>query len=105
MFIARWIVEVRFGQKTAFLEAIKQWHKEVGDLVGLSLKELRLVTGSIGAGESRFEFDYNVESLSELEKMWDEMAEMKAHQQLGQALEPLIVSGSNRWEIFRVLKL
>jgi hypothetical protein len=30
------------------------------------------------------------------------MSTMEAHQQFGKDLEPIIVSGSNRWEIFRV---
>jgi len=105
MFIARWIVDVRFGQKTKFKEVIKKWYEDVGDQVGLSRDTLRVTTGSIGAKESRFEFDHTVESLEKLQKMWDDMAKLKAHEQLGQDMEPLIVSGSNRWEIFRVVDL
>lgn len=103
MFIARWIVEVRFGKKSEFTTALKKWHEEVGNKIGFSQDKQRVVTGSIGANESRFEFDYTVESLEQLQKMWDEMATTEAHQQFGKDLEPLIVSGSNRWEIFRVV--
>ena len=64
---------------------------------------LRVTTGSIGVNESRFECEYTVESLEQLQKMWEDMSTMEAHQQFGKDLEPIIVSGSNRWEIFRVV--
>jgi hypothetical protein len=35
--------------------------------------------------------------------MWEDMSTMEAHQQFGKDLEPIIVSGSNRWEVFRVV--
>jgi hypothetical protein len=66
---------------------------------------LRITTGSIGAEESRFEFDHTVESLETLQKMWNDMAKLKAHEQFGQDMKPLIVSGSNRWKIFRIVDL
>ena len=53
--------------------------------------------------ESRFECEYTVESLKQLQKMWEDMSTMEAHQQFSKDLEPIIVSGSNRWEIFRMV--
>ena len=105
MLIARWIVNVRFGKKDAFIKRIQQWYDEVGDKVGLNRNSLRVVTGSIGAAESRFEFDHTIESLGALQKMWDEMAKLEAHTKFGQDLGPLIVDGSNHWEVFRSVDL
>ncbi len=103
MFIARWIVDVRFGKKDEFIKGIQKWHEEVGDKVGLNKDRLRVITGSIGAKESRFEFDYTVESLESLQMMWDEMAKYDAHTKFGNDIEPIIVPGSSHWEIFRTV--
>ena len=40
---------------------------------------------------------------NQLQKMLEDMSTMEAHQQFGKDLEPIIVSGSNRWKIFRVV--
>jgi hypothetical protein len=103
MLIARWNIDVRFGQKNNFISAYKKWSEEVGNKVGLSKDKLRVAAGSIGVNESRFECEYNVESLEQLQRMWEDMSTMEAHQQFGKDLEPIIVSGSNRWEVFRVV--
>lgn len=105
MFIARWIIDVRFGKKDEFIKTMQQWHDEVGDKVGLIRDRLRVITGSIGAKESRFEFDHTVESLESLQIMWDEMAKLDAHAKFGSALEPVIVPGSSHWEVFRTVDL
>ena len=62
MLIARWNIDVRFGQKNNFTSAYKKWSEEVGNKVGLSQDKLRVTTGSIGVNESRFECEYTVES-------------------------------------------
>ena len=86
MLIARWIIDVRFGQKSNFTSAMKKWSQEVGNKVGLSQEKLRVTTGSIGVNESRFECEYTVESLEQLQKMWEDMAKMEAHQRFGKNL-------------------
>ena len=103
MIIARWIIDVRFGKKDEFNKRMHQWYEEVGEKVGLNRDILRVVSGSIGAKESRFEFDHTIESLDGLQVMWDEMAKIDAHIKFGKDLEPLIVSGSSHWEIFRIV--
>lgn len=105
MFVARWILDVRTGKKAQFIERMQQWYEEVGDKVGLSRDNLRVISGSIGAKESRFEFDHTIESLAALQAMWDEMCTYDAHASFGRDLEPLIVAGSNHWEVFRVVEV
>lgn len=104
MFVARWIIDVRFGKSEQFVKAMQKWNREVGDKVGLPLDRLRVLSGSIGAKESRYEFDYSVQSLGALQTMWDDMAKLDAHQQFGHDLEPIIVPGSSHWEIFRTVE-
>jgi hypothetical protein len=105
MFIARWNVDVKFGHKDEFIALQKKWMEEVGSKSGMESITHRFLTGSIGAPESRFEVETQVESLAELEQFFAKLPEIPAHREWGKQLEPLIVSGSNRWEIFRVLKI
>lgn len=101
MFVARWIVDARFGKKDECLGVMKKWQQEVGEKVGW--KETRLTTGSVGALESRIEMEVKVESLADLEQAWGRFGDFSYHKQFGKELEPTIVSGSHKWEIFRIL--
>ena len=47
--------------------------EEVGNKVGYSQDKLRFATGSIGVNESHFECEHTVESLKQLQKMWEDM--------------------------------
>ncbi len=103
MFIARWQIDARFGQKTATIDLMRQWERDIGPQVGLDTMQFQLLTGSIGAREATIETDHQVETLAELETFFARIGELEAHHAWGKAMEPLVVSGSSKWEIFRVL--
>lgn len=103
MFIARWSIDVRFGHKDAAMVLMHKWQEEIGNKVGWEHSNLRILNGSIGAAESRLEFEMTVDSLAQLEQIWAKLPEIPAHKQFGKDLEPHIVSGSNHWDIFRVV--
>ena len=103
MFVARFSVDVRFGHKDDFTLAMKKWQAEVGSKVGWDNQ--RVLTGSIGAPESRFEMEMQVSSLADLENAWARMVELPHHKVYAKELEQHIVSGSNRWEVFRVVQM
>jgi hypothetical protein len=44
-----------------------------------------------------------VENLGELNQTWDQLATLPEHQKWGKELEPHVVSGTSRWEIYRLL--
>ena len=44
-----------------------------------------------------------IKDLTELNQVWDKLATIPAHKQWSKDLEPHIVSGTSRWEIYRVL--
>ena len=100
MFIARWTITAKFGHKDTVLALCKKWDKEIGSQVGF--KGVRVVTGSIGACESKIEIEHEVPSLADIEKAWGDMAKNPQHQQFGKELEPHVVSGTNHWEFYRV---
>jgi hypothetical protein len=104
MFVARWSVDTKFGHKDATLSIMNKWQDEVGSKVGLERKRSRLLSGSVGAPESRIENEVEVASLKELEEAFAKFSQFPYHQKFSQELEQHIVSGTNRWEIFRVLE-
>jgi hypothetical protein len=62
-----------------------------------------LLTGSIGALEATIQSEHLVQDLGELNRAWDKLATIAAHKQWSKDLEPHVVSGTSRWEIYRVL--
>ena len=49
MFVARWKIDARFGQKAAAIELMRKWEREIGPQVGLEAMQFEVLTGSIGA--------------------------------------------------------
>lgn len=62
-----------------------------------------MLTGSIGASESVVQSEILLNDLGELNAAWDKLTQIEAHKQWSKDLEPYVVSGTPRWEIFRVL--
>ena len=102
MIVARWYVKARFGMKPQVIEKVKAWWDVVGKVIGQS--KHTLMTGSVGAEESLVTMDVWVNDMGELQQQWDAMAGSEVHQRFAEELEPLIVSGSTKWEIFRVIE-
>ena len=103
MLLARWTIDARFGYKQNVIDSMKQWLQDIGAQVGLSSDKVRLLTGSVGALEATVVSETLVTDLSELNAIWDKLATIDAHKQWSKSLEPYVVSGTSRWEIFRVI--
>ena len=103
MLIARWQIEARFGQKQVVVESLKRWFGEVGTQIGWTPDKFRILTGSVGALESTVTSEIEIKDLSELGDSWARLGEIKTHSNWSKDLEPYIVSGTPRWEIFRVV--
>lgn len=103
MMLARWTIDARFGHKQKVIESLSKWHAEIGRQIGWTDDKVRLLTGSIGAPESSIVSEIQVEDLAELNASWDRLAKIKEHAQWSKELEPHIVNGTHRWEIFRVV--
>ena len=101
MIVARWHVKARFGMKPQVIKLVKEWWKTVGETIGQT--DYTLMTGSVGAEESLVTMDVRVSDMGELQRQWDALPSNKDHQRFAEEMEPLIVSGSTRWEIFRVV--
>ncbi|SRR5258706_3627295 len=103
MMVARWSIVAKFGYKQELIALMERWINEIGPQVGYTKDKMRLITGSIGALESTIQTEHIVQDLAELNATWEKLAKIPAHVQWSKELEPLVVSGTNRWEIFRVI--
>lgn len=103
MIIARWNIDARFGHKPTVIDSIKKWHKNIGVQIGWTEDKVTILTGSIGAAESSIQVEILLKDLSELNASWEKLATIEAHRQWSKDLEPYVVSGTPRWEIFRVV--
>ena len=101
MLIARWQIDARFGHKQAVIDSIVQWTREFAPQVGL--RKGRMLSGSIGALEATVEHNWEVADLAELESAWAKLGTIEAHKQWSKDLEPNVVSGTARWNIYRVV--
>jgi hypothetical protein len=103
MIVARWHVDARFGHKNEVIESLAWWADNIAPQIGWSREKMRMVTGSVGARESRIEHEVVLNDLAELNAAWDRLATIERHRQWSRDMEPNVVSGSMYWEVFRVL--
>ncbi|MGZ3158530.1 MAG: hypothetical protein ACXU7D_07625 [Burkholderiaceae bacterium] len=102
MMIAMWQIDARFGHKQEVLEKLNFWADEIGPQAGMTRG--RLLSGSIGAHEATIVHEWEVADLAEVDRAWAKLATLPAHAQWGKELEPLVVSGSSRWKVYRVIE-
>jgi hypothetical protein len=103
MMIARWQIDARFGHKQKLIEMLRKWAAEIAPQIGWSGERARLLTGSIGAREATVVHEWPIETLADLDRAWAALGKIEAHAAWGKELEPYVVSGSSRWEVYRVL--
>lgn len=103
MFLARLTMEAKFGHKQAVIDLMRRWDETIGRDVGLAPSRQRLLTGSIGAKEALLVSEVEVESLAELEEAFAKIGAHPDHPAWGLEMEPHVVSGTSKWEIFRIL--
>lgn len=103
MMVARWSIDAKFGYKQSVVDSMKRWLEEIGPQAGVDAQRTRLMTGSVGALEATVVTEHVVEDLAELNRIWDKLATIPAHQKWSKELEPSVVSGTSRWEIYRLL--
>ncbi len=104
MIIARWHINARFGHKQTVIDSLKEWHRTIALEIGWTADKVRIVTGSIGAHESTIEVEMTLKDLAELDASWTKLGTIAAHKEWSKTLEPYIVSGTPRWEIFRIIE-
>ena len=104
MMIARWRIDARFGHKDEAIKLMQQWDKQFGSKVGWTPDKMRITTGSVGVAESAIVSEVQITDLAELNEAFDKLAKLEGHAEWGRQLEPHVVSGTNNWEVFRVIQ-
>ena len=103
MMIARWRIDARFGHKDDVVKSLKQWGDQFGSKIGWSGDKFRLMTGSIGIAESAIISEVEIENLDELSAAFEKLGTLDGHAAWSKELEPHVVSGTNNWEIYRIV--
>ncbi|MEO0344080.1 MAG: hypothetical protein AAF198_11650 [Pseudomonadota bacterium] len=103
MMIARWSCEAKFGMKGEALALLKEWQEQIGAQVGMEAKRLRTISGSVGAKEALIEDEFEIDDLTQLDEFFSKIAQVKMHANWGKKMSEVIVSGSTKWDVFRVI--
>lgn len=103
MMVARWHIDAKFGHKQAVIVSLRNWFEEIGCQIGWTEDKYRILTGSVGAKESIIISEVVISGLTELDESWNKLGEIEAHKAWSKELEPYIVSGSQYWEIMRIV--
>jgi hypothetical protein len=103
MMIARWHIEARFGHKQTVIDSMQKWCDEIGTQIGWTSDRTRIATGSIGVPEAVVELEIQLEDLAELNSSWAKLGSIDAHAAWSKEIEPFVVSGSTRWDVYRVV--
>ena len=104
MYVARWHLTAQFGQKDETLKLLQRWEIDVAHRIGWRPGSLRFVAGSIGAGDTEIEMEVKIDSLTDLEAAWADMGRVPYQAEYQKKLSELIVGGSSRWTIHRVIE-
>src|SRR4051794_6161889 len=103
MIVCQWHFDVPFGKQGEAVKILKAWEED--NLKHSEFKRRRssrLMVGHIGASPSHIIAEHEFESLADLEAALQGMSgpQFQAH---AQALAPLVVAGTQHWEIFKVV--
>jgi len=82
---------------------LHDWARNIAPQIGRTAEKGRMLTGSIGAREATVVHEWQVADLADLEKCWSALSKIDAHKKWSKDMEPYVVSGSARWEIYRVV--
>ncbi|SFC71716.1 hypothetical protein [Pseudoalteromonas denitrificans] len=104
MMLARWSIDAKFGHKPNVVNSLSHWFKDIGSQIGWHKGKYRIITGSVGALESQIISEITIENLAELNNSWNKLGDIEAHASWSKELEPHIVSGTQKWEIFRIVE-
>ena len=103
MMIAKWCIDAKFGHKPEVVESLTQWFEEIGSQIGWTKENSRILVGSVGALESSIISEITIANLTELNDAWQKLGDIEEHKAWSKTLEPHVVSGTPKWEIYRII--
>lgn len=103
MFLCQWSLEIVFGKQKQALEIIKAWGAEKMRSSNFKLSTGgRVYVGYIGESAAKIVDEYVFENLGDFEKALGDMGK-EEFREFPQQIAPYIVSGSQKWNIYRIL--
>lgn len=103
MVIARWQFTAKFGYKDKAIALMKEWNEQIRSQTDADPSKSRLTTGSVRVSEGVVESKMEIEGLAELQALFDKIATVEMHKEWGRSLGEVIVDGSTRWDVYRVV--
>ena len=103
MMIARWQCIAKFGRKKEAIDLLKEWNAQIGSQTNIDMSKSRTITGSVGSSEGLVEIEMEIQDLKALDDFFSKIASIQMHSEWGPKMGEVIVSGSTRWEVFRVV--
>ncbi len=104
MYVCQWHLDVPFGKQGEALATLRAWNAEnLKSSEFRRAKSLRLLVGNIGPSPSHIVTEAVFENLADYEAALASMGQPQfaAH---AQKLAPLVVPGSQHWEIYKLVE-
>ena len=102
MLSCQWHIDLVYGKQAEALKIMNRWLQLAAEGSGFAKsKSNRILTGHVGPSPSHLIAEHHFESLADWESALKDMADPR-FVQLSDALAPLIVAGSQHWQIFRI---
>jgi len=103
MFLCQWSLDVVYGKQKEALDVIKAWGADKMKLSRFNKsKGNRVYVGFVGDSAAHIVDEYVFESLDDFENALKDMGKPE-FQKHSQALAPCIVSGTQKWNIYRIV--
>jgi len=103
MYVCQWHLDIPFGKQGDAVRIMSAWGRDKVAHSGFGrARDLRLLAGHIGASPSHLVDEYVFDSLGDFEAALAGMGAERFRQH-AQALAPLIVPGTQQWQVYRVI--
>lgn len=103
MFLCQWELDIIFGKQKQALEIINAWGEQKLESSFFSRSTNgRVYVGYIGASAAHIVDEYVFERLDDFEKALADMGKPE-FKQFAEAIAPLIVPGTQKWTVYKIV--
>ena len=102
MYLCQWSLQIAFGKQKQALEIIKEWGAEKFRSSQFKKSKNKVYVGHIGESPSLLIDEYEFEKLEDFTMALGEMGQPQ-FKQYADAIAPLIIPGTQKWKVFRVI--
>jgi hypothetical protein len=103
MYVARWRFIAQFAHKDECLKLLQKWEIDVAHRIGWRPGSIRVLAGGIGVPDTEIELEVKLDGLDDLQGAWADMDRVPYQAEYRRQLANLIVAGTDRWTVHRVI--